>query len=85
MAEGPTRLIVFHGTEQQRRYWIEQKNLNPRYVLLAKIALSRLLGWTGPVDTWIASGDDGLSKEESLALAQKIRLINTLYGKDPTE
>lgn len=78
-------MIVFHGTQQQRQYWVREKNLNPRYVLLAATAMRYLLGWAGPVDTWIASGDDGLSKEESLALAQQIRLLNNLYGKDPTE
>ena len=85
MAEKLPRMIVFHGTEKQRRYWIEQKNLDPHFVVLAINALRHLQGWCGPVDTWIASGDDGLDRESSLRLAQQIRLLNNLYGKDPTQ
>lgn len=78
-------MIVFHGTAQERSYWIEKKNLDPSCVLLAVNALRRLQGWCGPVDTWIASGNDGLDRESALALDQHIRLLNNLYGKEPTE
>ena len=85
MAQRHPRLIVFYGTEEERRRWVRERNIDPQSVLLSSNALRSLQGRAGTVETWIASGNDGLSQEESLRLSQQIRLLNNLYGKEPTE
>ena len=84
MAQGPTRLTVFFGTEAERRYWVRQKDLDDSRVLLARTAGRTLNGRSEPVDTWYCSGHHGLSARSVLQLHRYIALLNFLYEKEAT-
>ena len=82
MAEGSTGLIVFFGTESERRNYVHGRKIDPRRVLLAAAVVNRggLRGYAGPVETILCSAA-GVDNKGYFALMDEINQMNVLYGK----